>query len=124
MTKNRSSIDKLLDVISGSWITPTAAAMLSPKLRDMARPGPLPSDYQTLAGPAGARPFSIIGRTIPPWLMILFCSSGRSGFWSMEIASAYHFPDINLPITARESPTFATVSSLSRITVVQHVLPL
>lgn len=43
----------LLPIISGSQLTPTDAATRSPKLRVIARPGPLESFNQTLKGPTG-----------------------------------------------------------------------
>ena len=122
-TINLSFGVKYLCVNSGSLLTPTDQATESPILRDIASPGICPADVQTRGGP-NANPLTRIASTLPPDLLILSSSSGRSGLWSLLSYIAFQSPNSRCPSTIRESPTFATTNKFFLRTAVQHVLPL
>ena len=60
------------------------------------------------------------GRTRPPLAMILACSSGVSGLWSLERGRA--LPSLST-IMALESPALADMSLGPLVNTIEHVVP-
>lgn len=66
--------------MSGLQITPTWETIVSPRERDMAKPGPIPFRTQTLI----VSEVPLFTSTTPPHLSILYRSILSSGLWSWE----------------------------------------
>ena len=78
MIRNKSCSCNMYFFIDGSAITPTECANLSPKDRDIARPGEDRSGSQTLSGPTLNPLKSLKCSTDPPLSIILAFSKGLS----------------------------------------------
>jgi len=79
---NWSNSVSVYSIISGSGITPTDYATLSPIDLDMASPGTSSSWTQTLKGPIGSPFMSLKASTLPFCSIIRLYSSCSSGLWS------------------------------------------
>mmetsp|Transcript_13327 Transcript_13327/g.42120 ORF Transcript_13327/g.42120 Transcript_13327/m.42120 type:complete len:318 (-) Transcript_13327:59-1012(-) len=104
---------------SGLEETPAVCATTSPMERDMARPGRSRWPSQTRGGPSTPSSYST-AKTRPPAATMRFFSSGRSGLWSVERATA----PAAVPRVTRESPTLATRRTPSRRQQKTSVVPL
>jgi hypothetical protein len=126
MIMNLSSGVSLCSTISGSGITPTDAAHVSPMALDIANPGSFYTELRThtLAGPISSFKLSLYAETFPPQASIRHFSSRLSGLWSKDSGTADQPPILFYrPITARESPTFPHVTKSPRTTTYTQVLP-
>mmetsp|Transcript_10958 Transcript_10958/g.38014 ORF Transcript_10958/g.38014 Transcript_10958/m.38014 type:complete len:223 (+) Transcript_10958:758-1426(+) len=92
---------------SGSVLTPTRCASMSPNARLIARPGIHAYLSHTLCGPTFVPCSSTSLSTRPPIDKIRFFSSSVSGLWSTDRSTVCITPPRSRASTARLSPTQA-----------------
>mmetsp|Transcript_28903 Transcript_28903/g.42845 ORF Transcript_28903/g.42845 Transcript_28903/m.42845 type:complete len:273 (-) Transcript_28903:444-1262(-) len=114
-------------VISGVDMMPASWPTVSPKERDMARPGTSMFPSHTRGGPSMPSSY-LMANTRPPLASIRAFSAGKSGLWSWDTSSGITAPVLSpagrRPKMIRESPMFAQVSLFPTTVASTQVLPL
>ena len=123
-TINLSCSQRFNSRISGSAMTPTSAAHLSPNDLVIASPGMFSVACQTLRVPSGRPVESRKESTRPPFLIILSYSSYSLPLWSRLNGNPFKTPSYSLAKTALESPTLGQNILLPTINTVTQVDPL